>query len=187
MPNPAQGPVHRRVPPGDNRPRLVCDDCGFVNYQNTKVVVGTVSSWQGKVLLVKRAIEPRKGCWTLPAGFLEEHETSDAGAARETFEEACARVRLDGLLAVYSVPRMSQVHLYYRGHLIDGSHAAGSESLDAKLVEWAHIPWRELAFPTVEWALNHWFAVRDQARFFTFTNPEGEAGDLPSFVARQAT
>lgn len=182
-----RGPIHRQIPEGDNRPRLTCRDCGFILYENPKVVVGTVSSWQGRVLMVRRAIEPRRGYWTLPAGFMERGETSEEGALRETWEEARAKVELDGLLAVYNVPRVSQVQLFYRGRMKNESYAAGPESLEVALFSWAEIPWRELAFPTVEWALNHWYAVADQRRFFTYTNPEGESGDLPSYVSNQTS
>lgn len=185
MSQPKPGPIHRRIPEGDSLPRLVCNDCGFVLYENPKVVVGTVSSWQGKVLMARRAIEPRRGYWTLPAGFMEKDESSEQGARRETWEETRAEVALDGLLAVYNIVRVSQVQLFYRAKLLKEHIAPGPESLEVALFNWSDIPWRELAFPSVEWALHHWHAVRDQAKFFTFTNPEGASGDLPAFVARQ--
>lgn len=185
-PPPAAGPVHRRVPPGDNRERLVCDDCGFVLYENPKVVVGTVSSFEGGVLLVRRAIEPRRGLWTLPAGFLERHESGEDGALRETHEEAGVHVELEGLLAVYSVVRVSQIQLFYRARMHGPALAPGPESLEARLWPWEEIPWHDLAFPTVEWALRHWRESLSEDPPRTRTNPPGELGDLPSYVERQA-
>jgi ADP-ribose pyrophosphatase YjhB (NUDIX family) len=139
---------------------------------NPKIVVGSVVIEQGKVLLCRRAIEPRLGFWTLPAGFLEERETAEEGAMRECREEAMADIAIDGLLAVYSVPRISQIQLMYRAHLTAPGFAAGPESLDVALYEWADIPWAELAFPTVTWALNHYQSWLSGAAA-PFANPEG--------------
>ncbi len=113
------GPSVRAVPEGDNRERLVCADCGFVLYDNPKVVVGSVARSGGRVLLCRRAIDPRKGFWTLPAGYLELNESTTAGAEREAWEEARARIEIEGLLAVYDIPRLSQVQLVYRARLVD--------------------------------------------------------------------
>lgn len=121
--------------------------------------------------MCRRAINPRKDFWTLPAGFLEEHESPEDGARREAREEACADIVLDALLAVYSVPHISQVQLMYRAHLAVPEFAAGPESLETKLFAWDDIPWNELAFPTVKWALDHWRQTRDQAIFAPFANP----------------
>jgi ADP-ribose pyrophosphatase YjhB (NUDIX family) len=167
----------RRVPDGDNRPRLVCDDCGFVSYENPKVVVGSVCAIGDRILLCRRAIEPRRGYWTLPAGYLEVHETTVAGARREAWEEACAQVEIESLLAVYNVPRISQVQVIYRARLLSSDIAAGPESQEVKLFLWNEIPWGELAFPTVHWALHHYREVRDQPVFAARTNPPGEHGD----------
>jgi ADP-ribose pyrophosphatase YjhB (NUDIX family) len=173
-----RGPCVTRIPEGDNRPRLVCDDCGFVAYENPKVVVGSVTRWDGRILLCRRAIEPRRGFWTLPAGYLELHEETAAGACREALEEACARIEIDGLLAVYNIPRLSQVQLIYRARLLDGEIAPGPESLEVRLFAPEEIPWDELAFPSVRWALEQYFeAVRTGDRT-THGNPPGATGDL---------
>ena len=150
------GPVHKAVPEGDNRERLVCRDCGFIHYQNPKIVIGAIVMWQDKYLLCRRAIEPRRGFWTMPAGYLELNEGSEAGAKREAWEEARADIAIDGLLAIYDVPRLSQVQIIYRAHLTEPEFAPGEESLDVKLFAWGEIPWSELAFPSVHWALNHY-------------------------------
>jgi ADP-ribose pyrophosphatase YjhB (NUDIX family) len=166
----------RRVPDGDNRPRLVCDHCGFISYENPKVVVGSVCSWDDRVLLCRRAIEPRLGYWTLPAGYLELHETTAAGAVREAWEEACASIEIDGLLAVYNIPRISQVQVIYRARLLSADVAAGPETQAVALFRWDEIPWDDLAFPSVRWALHHHREIADQAVFAARTNPPGEFG-----------
>jgi ADP-ribose pyrophosphatase YjhB (NUDIX family) len=151
-----RGPSVLTVPEGDNRERMVCPDCGFINYENPKVVVGAVCLWQERFLLCRRAINPRRGYWTLPAGYLELNESTPAGAMREAWEEAGARIAIDGLLAVYDIPRISQVQLIYRAHLTAPDFAPGPESLEVKLFAWEEIPWEELAFPSVRWALDHY-------------------------------
>jgi len=165
-----KGPTLERTPAGDDRPRLVCEDCGFVNYVNPKIVVGAVSTWDDKFLLVKRAIEPRRGYWTIPAGFLEVGETVEAGAVRETWEEARAHIKVDALLGVYSIIRIAQVYLVFRAHMTSAAHTPGLESEEAALLAWQDIPWDELAFPSVRWALEHFDNVRDKA----FIVPERE-------------
>lgn len=160
----------RRIPEGDDRERSVCGTCGFVNYVNPKIVVGAVAVWNDQILLCKRAIEPRRGFWTLPAGYMEEGETVEDGVRREAREEACADLILDGLLAVYSVPRISQVQLMYRARIADGRFAAGPESEAVQLVSYDAIPWGELAFPTVAWALRHWRDFQNGA-LGPFANP----------------
>lgn len=167
----------RRVPNGDNRPRLVCDDCGFISYENPKVVVGSVCAAGDRILLCRRAIEPRRGYWTLPAGYLEVHETTMAGAVREAWEEAYAQIELDALLAVYNVPRISQVQVIYRARLLSAEVAAGPESEEVRLFRWDEIPWSDLAFPSVRWALHHYREVCDQLVFAARTNPPGEHGE----------
>jgi ADP-ribose pyrophosphatase YjhB (NUDIX family) len=174
---PGGGPRVREIPEGDNRPRLVCPDCGFINYENPKVVVGAVVTWQGKFLLCRRAINPRKGHWTIPAGFLELNESVIDGARREAVEEACADIEIDALLAVYNVPRISQVQLIYRATLPRPDFAAGEESLEVTLFDWDALPWDDLAFPSVRWALHHFDEVRGMASFAPRTNPPGEAGN----------
>jgi ADP-ribose pyrophosphatase YjhB (NUDIX family) len=166
------GPSVRAVPAGDDRARLTCPDCGFVVYENPKIVVGAVCSWEGRLLLCRRAIEPSRGLWTLPAGFLELNETTEDGIRREAWEEARARIALDGLLAVYNIPRISQVQLIYRARLLSADVAPGPESLEVMLAGWEEIPWPEIAFPTVRWSLAAW---RD-----SLGAPLGQPGGNPS-------
>ncbi len=163
----------RRVPEGDTLIRDVCLQCGHIAYSNPKIVVGAVVSHHGRILLCRRAIEPRKTYWTLPAGYLEEHETPEQGAMREAKEEACADISLDLLLAVYSIPRISQVQLMYRAHLANEIFAPGIESLEVRLFDWDDIPWTDLAFPSVAWALEHYRQSKDQSGFAPFSNPLG--------------
>jgi len=169
----------KRVPDGDNRERLVCGRCEFIHYQNPKVVAGAVCTWrddrgQDKILLAKRAIEPRKGFWTLPAGYMELGETTEQAARREALEEACATIEIDRLLAMYSVARIGQVQIMYRAKLVTADIACGVESEEVALVDWADIPWEQLAFPTVVWALAHFHESRDKADFSTYSNPTGD-------------
>lgn len=173
----ARGPVVREVPEGDDRERLVCPDCGFVNYQNPKVVVGSVVSWGDRILLCRRAIAPRRGFWTLPAGFMEHGETAAEGAVREAREEACARIEIDRVLAVYSIPRIGQVQVIFRASLADPDIAAGPESEEVGLFRWEEIPWDDIAFPSVHWALGHFDEVRGQEDFAARCNPPGATGD----------
>ncbi|GHT95003.1 ADP-ribose pyrophosphatase [Betaproteobacteria bacterium] len=153
-------PVRQRVPAGDNRLRHVCDACGHIHYENPRLVLGAIVEWQGRVLLCRRAIEPRAGCWTLPAGFMENGESTQAAAARETLEEACAHVEHSRLFALIDVPQIDQVHVFYRGALAGGKHAPGEESLETALFVEEQIPWSQLAFRTVRLALEHYFADR---------------------------
>ncbi|NKC29665.1 NUDIX hydrolase [Falsiroseomonas selenitidurans] len=155
----------RRIPAGEDRERLTCDECGFVAYENPKIVVGSVVVEQGRVLLCRRAIEPRRGFWTIPAGYMELGETVQEGALREAREEACAALALDGILAVYSIARIGQVQVMFRARLLhpeaEPAFAAGPESLEVRLFGWEEIPWAELAFPSVHWVLEAWRAVGD--------------------------
>ncbi len=167
----------RRIPDGDAMSRLVCADCGHIHYDNPKIVTGAVIAHEGKVLLARRAIHPRKGFWTIPAGYLEENETVEAGAARECMEEAGARIAIEGLLAVYSIPRISQVQMIYRARLEGGAFSAGPESLEVALFAWDEIPWREIAFPSVHWTLNYWRESAGKPLGQPFVNPPGETGD----------
>ncbi len=169
----------RVVPDGDTVHRDVCDTCGFIRYENPKVVAGAVVSYEGKILLCRRAIPPRHGFWTLPAGYMELNETVEEAAKREALEEACARIDIDALLAVYSIPRISQIQVMYRAALIDPAIEAGIESLEVDLFEWDDIPWDEIAFPSVHWALTQHHQIRDEKLFAPFSNPEGETGDFP--------
>jgi ADP-ribose pyrophosphatase YjhB (NUDIX family) len=153
-------PVQRRVPPADNRPRAVCTACGRVHYENPLVVVGCVPEWQGRVLLCRRAIMPRRGYWTTPAGFLENGESLQAAAARESLEEALARVEIGSLLAISHLLQAAQVHVNFRAGLIDGQFGVGAESLECKLYEEAQIPWDAIAFPSITFALRCYFEDR---------------------------
>ncbi|PIE18005.1 MAG: NUDIX hydrolase [Proteobacteria bacterium] len=166
-----------QVPEGDNRKRSVCDICGFIDYMNPKIVVGLVCSWrEDELLLCRRAIEPQVGFWTLPAGYLECGEAPDVGACREAEEEAGAQVEIDQLLAVYTVHRISQVQMFYRARLRTSKLVCGPESQEVGLFRYEQVPWGELAFPTVHWALRHHREVRKKAVFAPFSNPAGGTG-----------
>jgi ADP-ribose pyrophosphatase YjhB (NUDIX family) len=159
-------PVILRVPAGESLPRHVCDACGTVHYLNPKLIAGSVpTAADGSILLCRRGIEPRHGFWTLPAGFMELGETSAAAAARETREEACAELSALALHSVIDVPQVSQVHLMFRGQLVDDRHAAGAETLETRLFAEAELPWAELAFPSVTLALEAFLADRRQGAF----------------------
>jgi ADP-ribose pyrophosphatase YjhB (NUDIX family) len=162
---------HKSTPAGDDRERDVCGHCGFIDYRNPKIVVGSVASFEGKILMCRRAIEPRKGFWTLPAGYLELGETVEEGARREAYEEARAAIVLDRTLAVYSVPRISQVQIMFRAQMETPDCAAGPESLEVGLFAWEKIPWPDIAFPTVGWALRQWKEVEGRSDFAVFANP----------------
>jgi ADP-ribose pyrophosphatase YjhB (NUDIX family) len=154
------------IPSDDNRERAVCSSCGAIHYENPINVVGTVPALDdGRVLLCLRNIEPRYGFWTLPAGFLEIGETTEAGALRETDEEAGARVELQGLFGVMNVVKVAQVHLYYRARLLDTAFAPGAETIEARLFREDEIPWEQLAFRTVRETLRLWFADRRRGHF----------------------
>ena len=158
-------PLAFRVPEGDTLPRFVCPVCGEVHYQNPKIVVGCLPEWDGRVLLCKRAIEPRHGLWTLPAGFLENGETVAAGAQRETLEEASARVEIDELYTLISLPLISQVYMVFRARLVDLDFGPGPESLEVRLFEETEIPWEEIAFRTIGRTLRNWFLDRKLGTF----------------------
>jgi ADP-ribose pyrophosphatase YjhB (NUDIX family) len=157
--------VTLRVPPGDTFPRHVCDGCGTVHYRNPLLVVGTVPEWEDRVLLCKRAIEPRARYWTLPAGFMELGETTAQAAVRETLEEAKARVELGDAFTLLSVPHVNQVHLFYRARLLDTDFGPGEESLEVALFRETEVPWGELAFRTVATTLKHFYADRKAGSF----------------------
>jgi ADP-ribose pyrophosphatase YjhB (NUDIX family) len=154
-------PIVIQIPADDTRERHVCPSCGVIHYQNPKMVVGSIPIWkidgEVKVLLCKRAIEPRYGYWTLPAGFMENNETTSQGAQRETQEEAGANVVLHELFSMLNVPHVNQVHLFYRATLLDTNYQAGAESLDVQLFSENEIPWDEIAFPTVSHTLKFFF------------------------------
>jgi ADP-ribose pyrophosphatase YjhB (NUDIX family) len=148
--------VSRKVPQGDNLPRFVCDSCQHIHYHNPKIVAGCIPEWQGRILLCRRAIEPKLGLWTYPAGFMEIGEGTEEAAKRETFEEAKAQVTINRLHSVLSLPHIGQVYLTFIGQLIAEEFAAGSESLDVRLFERREIPWNDIAFPVVKDALRRY-------------------------------
>lgn len=150
-----------QVPAGDNRPRRVCPACHAIHYENPLIVVGCVPEYQGRILICRRAIEPRRGYWTIPAGFMENDETLEDGAARECLEEALAQVDIGSLLALVNVPEARQVHVFFRARMSSAACAAGEESLEAHLVEPAAIPWDEIAFPSTRYALQQYLSDRE--------------------------
>ncbi len=158
-------PTEYRIPPDDNRPRATCTACGLVHYENPLNVVGTVPVWNDQVLLCRRAIEPRHGLWTLPAGFMELGETTAEGALRETDEESGAHVELQGLFTLLNVVRVGQVHLFYRARMLDLHLDPGPETLEARLFREDEIPWDELAFRTVRETLRLFFEDRRAGQY----------------------
>lgn len=172
---PPQGPVARRIPDGDDRERNVCIDCGFVHYENPRIIAGAVCTWQGKILLCRRAIEPRIGYWTIPAGYLELRETVAEGARREVAEESGADVQIGVLLGVFEIPRISQVYMVYQADMLRPDLDPGPESLEAGLFAWEDIPWDELAFPSVKWSLEI-FRDGGGPKFDVYTHPRAETG-----------
>lgn len=158
-------PVEHRVPAGDNRHRHICPSCKTIHYQNPRIVAGTVPVWQNQILLCRRAIEPRYGYWTLPAGFMENAETTDEAAARETLEEALADVIIEQLYTVIHVPHIDQVHIFYRATMKSAEHGVGEESLETRLFSPAEIPWDEISFPTVRRTLEHFVDDMEQHSF----------------------
>lgn len=157
--------VALRVPEGDSLPRHVCTACATIHYQNPKMVVGSIPEWQGKILLCRRAIEPRRGLWTVPAGFMENGETTFQGALRETLEEANARVEIDSLYALYNIPHINQVYLLFRARLLDLDFSPGAETLETKLFDEHEIPWEEIAFATVRHTLTRYYADRKSGSY----------------------
>jgi ADP-ribose pyrophosphatase YjhB (NUDIX family) len=161
----------KRAPGDEDVVRDICNNCGLINYQNPKIIAGVVAVWEDKILMCRRAIEPRIGFWTLPAGFMEQGETIAEGAAREAKEEACAEVTPDALIGIYNVSRISQVQMFYRATLLSPDIAVGPESAEVGLFSWDEIPWKELAFPSVYWALQHYQKTRAQTHFAPFSEP----------------
>jgi ADP-ribose pyrophosphatase YjhB (NUDIX family) len=158
-----------RVPPGDSFPRHLCDQCGTIHYRNPLLVLGAIPEHEDKILLCRRAIEPRLGLWTLPAGFMELGETTAQGAIRETLEEANARIELGELFTMLSVPHVNQVHLFYRARLLDLDFSPGAESLEVEIFRERDIPWDELAFRTVITTLRYFFADRSSGAYRVHT------------------
>ena len=166
-------PVELRQLPNDNRTRHVCISCGEVHYQNPKLIVGAIPEWQDKILLCRRAIEPRHGLWTLPAGFMENGETTVEAASRETLEEANAQVEIGELYSLYNLPYINQVHLLFRAKLLNLDFSPGVESLEVQLFSEQDIPWSTLAFRPVYSTLQHYFFDRKNGVF------QFHIGDLP--------
>ena len=150
--------VIEKVPDGDDRSRFVCESCHTIHYQNPKIVAGCIPEWNGRLLLCRRAIEPRHGLWTLPAGFMENGETTEQAAARETWEEARARLENMTLYGVFSIPHISQVYIIFRACLQAEEYAPGPESLEVRLFEEHEIPWDELAFPVMKLSLEKYYS-----------------------------
>ena len=156
--------VATRVPPGDHLSRFVCDACGIIHYQNPRIVVGCVPEFEGRILLCKRAIEPRRGYWTIPAGFMENGETLQQGAARESHEEALADVTIGSLLSIVHVLHAQQVHVFFRATLPTADYGPGTESLEVELVRPEDIPWADIAFPSTEYTLRRYLEDREAGR-----------------------
>jgi ADP-ribose pyrophosphatase YjhB (NUDIX family) len=148
------------IPPGDSLPRHICSGCGTVHYSNPKIIVGALPIWEGKILLCKRAIEPRLGKWTLPCGFMENAETAEEGAIRETVEEAKANIKITNLQSVYSIPQINQVYLVFLAELLDLNFSPGEESLEVQLFEEDSIPWKEIAFSAIYFSLENYLKDR---------------------------
>ena len=159
------GAVLYRTPADDNRDRAVCDSCGFIHYENPLNVVGTLPVWQDRVLLCRRNIEPRRGLWTLPAGFMELGESTADGAIRETVEEAGARIELEGLFSLFNVVRVGQVHFFYKARLLNTELAPGPETIEAAFFDEHDLPWSEIAFRTTKRTLELFFADRRSGVF----------------------
>jgi len=155
----------RRIPSGDTLPRTICEQCNTIHYENPNLIVGCIPEWENRILLCKRAIEPRVGLWTVPAGFMENGETTAAGAQRETLEEANARVEIIAPYALYNIPHINQVYLLFRAKLLDLDVSAGAETLQVDMFDEDDLPWDELAFATVRNTLRHYFSDRHNGEF----------------------
>ena len=175
------------VPAGDNRPRHVCADCGMIYYDNPNIVAGCIPEWEGSILLCKRAIEPRYGYWTLPAGFMENAETTHEAAARETLEEANARVNVEQLYTVLNIPHTNQVYMMFRASLSDLDYSPGAETLECRMFREEEIPWKELAFPTIVHTLRFYFEDRRHGAFQMRTGDIIREGNRAVFAPRRKT
>lgn len=154
-----------KIPLGDQQLRQVCSACGNIHYVNPKVICGALVVWENKVLLCRRAIEPRYGLWTLPAGYMEMFETMEQASARETREEAEAEIEIEQLYCLYNIPRIGQIYVLFKAQLLNGQFGAGEETIESRLFSEDEIPWSELAFPSVERTLQHYFADRKKNLF----------------------
>jgi ADP-ribose pyrophosphatase YjhB (NUDIX family) len=159
------GPVRLRMPPGDTLPRHVCDNCGIIHYQNPRMVVGCIPEWEDRILLCRRGIEPRHGMWTVPAGYMENGETTFQGAIRETLEEATARVEIGPLYALYNIPHINQVYILFRARLLDADVRPGAETLEVALLKEGEIPWDRIAFASVRNTLTHYYNDRRNGEY----------------------
>ena len=164
--------VTLRIPEGDTRKRFVCDDCLTIHYENPKIVAGCIPEWEDGILLCKRAIEPRYGLWTVPAGFMENGESTEQAAIRETWEEAGAQVRITSLYSIFSIPHISQVYMLFRGELTDGRYQPGRESLECRLFEESEIPWEKIAFPVINETLRRYYVDKRQHNGFPLQRGE---------------
>jgi ADP-ribose pyrophosphatase YjhB (NUDIX family) len=162
--------VEQSVPPGDNRPRHCCGACGTIHYQNPKMVLGTIPVWGDKILLCRRAIEPRYGYWTLPAGFMENGESTAEGAERETSEEAGARIELGEPFSIIDVPQVDQIHMFFRARMTEITLDPGPESLEARLFDESEIPWDRIAFRTISQTLRWFFEDRRSGAYRLHTS-----------------
>ena len=163
--------MSQRIPEGDNLPRYVCDQCQTIHYQNPNIVAGSIPVSGNRILLCRRAIEPRYGLWTLPAGYMENNETVEQAALRESLEEANANVELEQLYAVFSLPHANQVYMMYRARLLDEDFSAGTESLEVRLFDEQQIPWDKLAFSTIYYTLKYYFEDRARGEYILRSHP----------------
>ena len=171
-PNCGSNNVVNKIPEGDTHSRQVCMDCNYIEYENPKIVVGSVCTFKNKFLMCKRAIDPQKGLWTLPAGYLENNESVQDGAIREAYEEAHAKIKINNLLAIYSLNHISQIQILFHSELIEQNIKPGIESLEVGLFEWENIHWDKIAFPSVKWALDNFRERQNLDTFKVFTNPQ---------------
>ena len=177
-----------QIPAGDTLPRHVCQRCKTIHYQNPKIVVGCIPEWQGQILLCKRAIEPRYGLWTIPAGFMENGETASEAASRETWEEAVTKVDISDLFVVFNLPQINQVYMMFLASLSTPDFSPGNESLECKLLDENEIPWPNLAFPTITHTLKFYFKDRAEGVFkFRSADIVREKGESVLFHRRSIT
>ena len=173
-----------KTPKGDNRNRHLCRACDSIFYENPKIVAGCIPVWENKVLMCRRAIEPRYGLWTLPAGFMENDETTVEAAERETREEACTNVVGSRLFALFNLPQINQVYMVFLSRLVSPEFAPGEESLDCNLYQQDEVPWNEIAFPTITYSLKFFFEDRTKGDFIFHTGDIVREGSESRFFER---
>jgi ADP-ribose pyrophosphatase YjhB (NUDIX family) len=178
--------LQKKIPPGDNRPRFICGSCNTIYYQNPKIVTGCLAEWENKVLMCRRAIIPRRGLWTLPAGFMENDETVVEAAIRETYEEANASVEIIDLFTIFNLPHVNQVYMIFRARLRDLNYRPGEESLEVDLFDEAQIPWDRLAFATIHHTLRFYFHDRQSGHFGFHMGDIIKIEDQTSLVERRS-